>query len=93
MCYEGQPTVIMESYAVGTPVITTDIGNAGNMVKHGVTGFKFACGDVTALREAVQQMEKRQSWDTESVYESLYTEEKNYKVLQNIYESIQRKGR
>lgn len=93
MCYEGQPTVIMESYAVGTPVITTNIGNAGNMVKHGVTGLKFACGDITSLQEAVRQMEKRQDWDTKSVYGSLYTEEKNYEVLQNIYEMVQRKDR
>lgn len=90
MCYEGQPMVILESYAAGTPVIVSDIGNAGNMVEIGITGLKFSCGDAVSLQEAVKQMEAEvKEWDTKSTYQKLYTEKKNYELLQQIYTKIQ----
>lgn len=85
MCYEGQPMVIIESYAVNTPVIASDIGNAGNMVIPGVTGFRFACGDETALREAVMRMDREKEWNVEQIYRSQYMPGKNYRLLRDIY--------
>ena len=58
LCYEGQPMVILESYAAGTPVLASDLGNAGNMVIPEVTGFRFAPGDPAAIRETVKKMEQ-----------------------------------
>ncbi|MCI9680097.1 MAG: glycosyltransferase family 4 protein [Lachnospiraceae bacterium] len=89
MCYEGQPMTIMESYAVGTPVIASDIGNAGNMIEPEVTGIRFAYGDAEALQKAVMCMEEKRDWDTCSVYEEKYTPEKNYELLQRIYTIVQ----
>lgn len=88
LCYEGQPMVILESYAAGTPVLASDLGNAGNMVIPEVTGFRFAPGDPAAIREAVKKMEQTESWDTQSVYERFYTPEKNYEILKNIYDRV-----
>lgn len=90
LCYEGQPMVILESYAMGTPVIASNLGNVGNMVEDGITGFTFECGNAKALIEAVNQMEKQNAWDTKSVFEEKYTVEKNYAVLREIYEEIRR---
>lgn len=92
LCYEGQSMVIMESYAVGTPVIASDLGNPGNMVIPGVTGLKFPCSDVKALRKAIRQMEQMQEWDTETVYKNLYAEETNYAILYDIYRKVQEKN-
>ena len=44
LCYEGQPMVIMESYAAGTPVIASALGNVGNIVIPGITGWHFTAG-------------------------------------------------
>lgn len=39
--YEGQPISIIESYMCREPVISSNIGNAYEMVKEGITGFHF----------------------------------------------------
>ena len=92
-CYEGQPMSIIESYAVGTPVIASDLGNAGNMVEPEVTGLRFRCGDVHSLRDAVCHCEEKEQWDTKTVYQEKYTSEMNYEMLQEIYRKAQRDDR
>ena len=91
LCYEGQPMVIMESYAAGTPVLASDIGNAGNMVLPGETGYRFRTGDPESLREAVRKLEAEpeREWKPREVYEQYYTPEKNYERLREIYSSVQ----
>ena len=83
--------VILESYAVGTPVLASDLGNAGNMVLPGVTGFCFAPGSPEGLRKAVKQLEQAAHLDPRSVFEERYTPEKNYEILKNIYDHAERK--
>lgn len=89
MWYEGQPMVILESYAAGTPVIASDIGNAGAMVEPDVTGLRFTCGDTVSLRKAVMRMEEKTDWDTRTVYQRRYAPEKNYEMLRQIYACAQ----
>ena len=82
---------ILESYAVGTPVLASDLGNAGAMVLPGVTGFRFPPGSPEGLREAVEQVEQAAGLDPRSVFESRYTPEKNYRILKDIYDYAERK--
>lgn len=49
--YEDFPMTILESYSVGTPVIGSNLGNAGSVVEDGVTGWKFEAGDAEGLAE------------------------------------------
>ena len=84
--YEGQPMVILESYAVGTPVLVSNIGNTGNMLITGVTGIRFIPGNPEDLKRAVRELEKTEQWSTESVYEKLYTPERSYEKLKQIYD-------
>ncbi len=84
--YEGQPMVILESYAVGTPVLASNIGNTGNMLIPGVTGIRFIPGNPEDLKRAVSELEKTEQWSTESVYEKLYTPEGSYEKLKQIYD-------
>lgn len=39
--YEGFPMTIVEAFSAATPVICSDLGNAGSLISDGVTGFKF----------------------------------------------------
>lgn len=88
--YEGQPMVIVESYAANTPVIVSDIGNVGKMVETEGTGIRFRCGDAKALKEAIMQMEQEGNWDTRLVYQEKYTAERNYELLHKIYRIVQK---
>lgn len=88
MCYEGMPMVILESYAAGTPVIVSDLGNAGNMVECEVTGLKFKPGNSQDLCRCVGRMSDIQKWNTKETYDKLYTPDRNYKILKEIYEKI-----
>lgn len=38
-CYEGMPTVVLESLACGIPVVSTDVGDVHKVVKNGGTGY------------------------------------------------------
>ena len=84
--YEGQGLVLLESYAVGTPVLASALGNMKNIVVPGVTGCCFAPGDAKALREAAEKLEERREWDTKPVYEAYYSPEKNYEILKAVYD-------
>jgi len=47
--------VVNEALASGMPVLVSDLcGCAPDLVRDGVNGFQFPCGDVTALREHMQ---------------------------------------
>jgi glycosyltransferase involved in cell wall biosynthesis len=52
--YEGMPRTIIEAFAVGTPVIASNIGAGASMVSDGETGFHFPPADVAALRRRVE---------------------------------------
>lgn len=88
--YEGQGLVLLESYAVGTPVLASALGNPGDIIIPGVTGFRFAPGNGESLKEAVEKLEKKTVWDTRQVYEEQYSPEKNYEKLKEIYDCVVR---
>lgn len=39
--YEGMPRIVLESFAVGTPVLASHLGSMKTMIKHGVNGYFF----------------------------------------------------
>ncbi len=54
--YEASPATIREAFAVGLPVIASDLGAPGSMVRHGVDGLLFPPGDAAALREILREL-------------------------------------
>ena len=85
--YEGFPMTIAESYACGTPVIASDLGNAGSLIEPGKTGLKFKHTSPESLADAVRKFDKEvRSFDEH--YVTLYSPEKNYSILKSIYESV-----
>lgn len=55
-CYEGFPMSIVEAFSVGTPVICSDLGNAGSVVEEGITGYKFTADLVDEIIQAVKDV-------------------------------------
>jgi glycosyltransferase involved in cell wall biosynthesis len=91
--YEGMPTVILESYAAGVPVISSRLGSMASMVKQGKTGYLFEPGDVSGLIQTVEQLcADSADWQKMRIlarreYEENYTPDKNYEILMSIYRS------
>jgi glycosyltransferase involved in cell wall biosynthesis len=50
---EAASQVIAQALAVGTPVVATDVGGSGELVREGQTGRLVAAGDATALAAAI----------------------------------------
>jgi glycosyltransferase involved in cell wall biosynthesis len=89
--YEGMPRTIIESFAVGTPVIAANLGSMSNLIEPGQTGLHFRAGDVDDLSakvlwaasrpEEMHQLRRK----TRAEFIANYTVEKSYEALLSIY--------
>ena len=91
--YEGMPRVVIESLAVGTPVIASCIGCYPEMIVDGDTGALFPPGDATALRIRLRDLVLCGDLGTmrtkaRRCFESNYTGDKNFSLLLNVYRSV-----
>ena len=53
---EGVPQALMQAMAAGVPVISTDVGSIGELVRHEVTGLMVEAQNAGALRAAVERL-------------------------------------
>ena len=89
--YEGMPCVVIESLAVGTPVIASKIGGYAEMITDGESGALFATGNAGALLGRIREFEmsnalKAMRPKARNRYLAEYTGEKNFSLLTNIYQ-------
>jgi glycosyltransferase involved in cell wall biosynthesis len=54
--YENAPMSVLESYALGKPVIGSDIGGLPEMIRPNITGWTFPAGSVSALAELLRKV-------------------------------------
>ncbi len=54
--YEGWGMAAVEAMACGCPVVMTDVGCAGELVKHKLTGLVVPVGEAGALSRAINEM-------------------------------------
>jgi glycosyltransferase involved in cell wall biosynthesis len=96
--YETFGRVVVEAFAVGTPVVASAVGPLAEMVEPGETGALVPPGDPEALAGVVREL-----WSQPAVlgsmrlaarrtYEERYTAERNLEVFLDIYRRALRAG-
>jgi glycosyltransferase involved in cell wall biosynthesis len=63
----GVPVAAVQAFAAGTPIIASDVGNFSEVIRPGVNGFLFRCGDHESLAAAV-----RVAWDQSASWPDLH---------------------
>lgn len=97
--YESLPKTLIESMAVGTPVVGANIGSIPEVVFDNETGYLFPVGDSDGLADAVQKFFGHESFTRLTMRERCRQEfvkrfkrETNYQALIDIYkEAIRRR--
>jgi glycosyltransferase involved in cell wall biosynthesis len=90
--YEGFPMVIAEAYAVGLPVIASDLGSMSSLIDHRRTGLRFRPGDPKDLAAQVRWAVAHPAElglmrrAARAKFEAEYAAERNYQLLLEIYE-------
>jgi glycosyltransferase involved in cell wall biosynthesis len=91
VCYENFPMVLAEAYAVGLPVIASDLGSMSSLVDHRRTGLHFRPDDSKDLAAKVQwavsrpEESRRMRSEARAEFETKYTAQRNYRLLMEIY--------
>jgi glycosyltransferase involved in cell wall biosynthesis len=95
--YEGMPLTLIEAFAVGTPVIASNLGAMSTMVIDGYNGLHFIAGDLVDLKGKISfwgnqdaSVKKRFSEQARACYEKFYTPDENRKQISDIYRSVTR---
>lgn len=70
--------VIIESQAMGKPIITSDIGEPTNLVEHEITGWKFTNKDANALAQCLEAV-----INLNNLTKKTYAEKARQYVLEN----------
>ena len=96
-CYENNPLSIIESYALGKPVIGSDIGGISEIIVHNKTGYLFKMGDQDSLREYILKSVNisdadyfRMSSNAREFAVNNFNPEDHYLKLNEIYNNLTR---
>ena len=92
-CYENNPRSVIESFALGKPVVASRIGGIPELVKDDFTGLLFEPKDPVGLSQRIEslvsQPEKvfRMGQNARRLVEEEFNAEKYYQGLYQIYEA------
>jgi glycosyltransferase involved in cell wall biosynthesis len=92
--YECCPKTLIETLAVGTPAVVTNLGAMAEMIEHESTGLHFERRNATDLARQVHRLASdpeltaRMRRAARQRFEDAYTADFNYEQLLGIYEQV-----
>lgn len=89
--YEGYPMNIAESFSMGVPVVSTSIGNAGDLVSKSGAGALFdfeVDGSFRKALDIVYAHRTKFSFNAYNYYLCNQTPTANYESLKKIYDKL-----
>lgn len=99
MCAEGLPTVALESFAEGTPVVGFDFGAVGSVIREQGAGMSVPFLDWDALVDVARHWcnASAGAWNERSdaaleVYRARFSHEANVSALSALYHEALRRG-
>lgn len=91
-CYENLPTVILEAWYYGLPVIVSRLGGMAELVEENKTGFLFNPGDAGELADKVRLFGPSKSKSMRAFiqnhFHKNFSVEANYQALMEIYGKV-----
>ena len=86
---EGLPNVLIEAQAMGTPVITTDVGGAAETVAHQQTGWVLANHHAADIANIVLQLLADTAWRAQAKSQARYFVEQRFGLARMLHETLQ----
>jgi len=89
--YENAPFSVIESFALGKPVIASNLGGLPEMINDGKNGLLFNSGDIKDLKEKIDSLYhnpcaiRSMGLAARLFVEKNFTPEKHYEELMKIY--------
>ncbi len=93
--YEGFPMILAEAFAVGLPVIASNLGSMSSIVDHLRTGLHFTAGNASDLVDKVRWFRAHSAAaasmraEARLEYQTKYTGNSNYAQMMVIYKWVQ----
>ena len=94
MCYENLPNSMLESLAAGTPVVASDLGSMGDVLRGTNAGLLFRPGDANDLAAGLTSLlldpdrVRRMSKSARTLAESRYSPDKHLSSLLDVFERV-----
>jgi glycosyltransferase involved in cell wall biosynthesis len=91
--FEGEPMIIVEALAAGTPVLASDVGGIPELLGHGSAGWLTEAGDIDAWRRSLRNLLNDADIDSKSraargMYLKQHTPQEGLESLVGSYESL-----
>jgi glycosyltransferase involved in cell wall biosynthesis len=95
--FEGEPMIVVEALAAGTPVLASEVGGISELLGYGSAGWLTKAGDVAAWSRSLQDFRNNADIDTKSraardMYLKRHTPEEGLQSLIGSYESLVQRG-
>lgn len=98
ICYHNCPMSILESFAHAKPVIGSNLGSVSELIEDGINGLLFESKNVQELAEKIRYLyhhpllAQKMGISARKKIEEKYSEERYYKKLIGIYNSLTKNG-
>lgn len=90
--YEGMPMTIVEAFENKVPVISSNIGNANEIVIDGATGLHFKTGNAGSLIRTIEELDKKDiltlKKNAYKEFDKKYNQKVGYANIISIYNII-----